>query len=68
MHLNALDMLVKSFIKKWLAIPSRGVTNVGLFHPYMLNINQPSKLYMDTRLPVSVNDPVTYGTACTTDL
>ena len=46
-HLNALDMLVKSYIKKWLNIPSRGVTDVGLFHPYMLNIKQPSTLYLE---------------------
>ena len=36
-HLNSLDMLVKTLINKLLAIPSRGVTDVGLFHPYMLN-------------------------------
>jgi hypothetical protein len=46
-HLDALDMLVKTYIKKWLNIPSRGVTDVGLFHPYLLNIKQPSTMYLE---------------------
>lgn len=33
------------FIKKWLGIPARGVTDVAIFHPYMLNVKQPSALY-----------------------
>ena len=45
-HLDALDMLVKTYIKKWLNIPSRGVSDIGLFHPYMLNIKQPSTMYI----------------------
>ena len=32
-------------MKKWLNIPSRGVTNASLFHPYLLNIKQPSQVY-----------------------
>ena len=46
-HLESLDMLVKTYIKKWLNIPSRGVSDIGLFHPYMLNIKQPSTMYME---------------------
>ena len=45
-HLESLDMFVKTYIKKWLNIPSRGVSNISLFHPYMLNINQPSTMYI----------------------
>ena len=41
-----MDMLSKSYIKRWLNIPCRGVTDVGLFHPYMLNIKQPSRVYL----------------------
>ena len=44
-HLESLDMLVKAYIKKWLNIPSRGVSDIDLFHPYILNIKQPSTLY-----------------------
>ena len=40
-------MLAKTFIKKWLDIPSRGVTDVAIFHPYMLNVKQPSTLYLE---------------------
>ena len=40
-------MLAKTFIKKWLGIPSRGVTDVAIFHPYMLNVKQPSTLYLE---------------------
>ena len=46
-HLDSLDMLAKSFIKKWLGIPTRGVTDVAIFHPYMLNVKQPSALYLE---------------------
>ena len=46
-YLDALDILAKSFIKKWQKNPSRGVTDVGLFHPYMLNIKQPSTIYLE---------------------
>ena len=46
----ALDMIVRGFIKKWLNIPSRGVTDVGLLHPYLLNIKQPSSLYMSNHI------------------
>ena len=35
------------FIKKWLGIPARGVTDVAIFHPYMLNVKQPSALYLE---------------------
>ena len=44
-HLNKLDKLAKRYIKKWLNIQTRGVTDVGLFHPYLLAMKQPSQLY-----------------------
>ena len=37
-HLDSLDMLAKTYIKKWLSIPSRGVSDIAIFHPYMLNV------------------------------
>ena len=40
-------MLVKTYIKKWLNIPSQGVSDIDLFHPYILNIKQPSTLYLE---------------------
>ena len=44
-HLTELDNIAKKYVKKWLSIPTRGVTNVSLFHPYLLNIKQPSQIY-----------------------
>jgi hypothetical protein len=46
-HLEALDKLSKKFIKKWMNYPSRGVTDLGIFHPLMLKVKQPSQLYME---------------------
>ena len=46
-HLDSLGMLAKSFIKKWLGIPTRGVTAVAIFHPYKLNVKKPSALYLE---------------------
>ena len=46
-HLEALDKMTKKFIKKWLNYPTRGVTDLGIFHPLMLKVKQPSQLYME---------------------
>ncbi len=47
-HLDKLDALAKTYIKKWLHYPTRGVTDVGIFHPYLLNIKQPSQVYLES--------------------
>ena len=44
-HLEGLDSLTKKFVKIWLNYPTRGGTNVDMFHPYLLNIKQPSQVY-----------------------
>ena len=46
-HLDGLDKVARTFINKWLKYPTRGVTDVGIFHPYLLNVKQPSKLYYE---------------------
>ena len=46
-HLDGLDKLARTFIKKWLNFPTRGVTDAGIFHPYLLNVKQPSQLYCE---------------------
>ena len=46
-HLDQLDNVVKKNIKKWLKYPTRGVTDIGIFHPYMLKVKQPSQLYLE---------------------
>ena len=46
-HLNKLDCLAKQFLKRWLDIPSRGSSDIAIFHPYLLNIKTPSHLYKE---------------------
>ena len=46
-HLDALDMIAKTMLKKWLNFPTRGVSDVGIFHPYLLNVKQPSQIYLE---------------------
>ena len=46
-HLDALDMIAKTLLKKWLNFPTRGVSDVGIFHPYLLNVKQPSQVYLE---------------------
>ena len=41
-HLNKLDMLAKTFLKKWLNILSRGVSDITFFHPQLLGSKPPS--------------------------
>jgi hypothetical protein len=40
-------MIAKKYLKKWLNIPARGATDTGIFHPYLLNVKQPSQLYLE---------------------
>jgi hypothetical protein len=46
-HLDKLDNLCRKYIKKWLNIQTRGVTDVGIFHPYLIGVKQPSQLYIE---------------------
>ena len=46
-HLDKLDNLSRKHIKKWLNIQTRGVTDVGIFHPYLMGVKQPSQLYLE---------------------
>ena len=46
-HLGKLDQLSKSYLKKWLNFPTRGVSDIGIFHPYLLKVKQPSQLYLE---------------------
>ena len=42
-----MDMLAKKYLKSWLNIPARGATDIGIFHPYMLNVKSPSQIYLE---------------------
>ena len=46
-HMNKLDDLARKYLKKWLKIPSKGVTDASIYHPYMLGVKTPSHLYRE---------------------
>ena len=46
-HMEQLDALTRKFLKSWLGIQTRGVTDASIFHPYMLGIKAPSQLYIE---------------------
>ena len=46
-HLDKLDHLAKTYLKSWLKFPSRGVTDLSIFHPYMLGVKPPSQVYLE---------------------
>ena len=54
-HLEDLDMLAQRFLKKWLGLPSRGCTNLSLFHPHLLNIRPVSQLYLQGHIGNFIN-------------
>ena len=43
-HLDKLDHLARKYLKSWLKIPARGVTDLSIFHPYILGIKPPSEV------------------------
>ena len=55
-HLDKIDMIAKSYLKKWLKIPSRGVTDLTFFHPRLLDIKPPSQLYLEGHAGNYVNN------------
>ena len=46
-HLDKLDHLARQFLKSWLKFPTRGVTDLSIFHPYMLGVKPPSQVYLE---------------------
>ena len=46
-HLVKLDHLSKTYLKRWLNFPKRGVSDIGIFHPYLLKVKQPSQIYLE---------------------
>ena len=47
-HLQKLDNLANQHLKKWAGIPSRGCTNLALFHPFLMGLKTPSQLYLES--------------------
>ena len=46
-HLDQLDMKANKFLKKWAGIPTRGSTNLSIFHPHLMGIKSPSQVYFE---------------------
>ena len=46
-HLDKLDHQARQYLKKWLGFPSRGVSDLSIFHPYMLGLKTPSQVYLE---------------------
>ena len=40
-------MLANKYLKKWSGIPTRGCTNLSIFHPYLMGLKTPSQLYLE---------------------
>ena len=54
-HIDILDNLASKYLKKWLDIPSRGATNLALFHPLLLGIKLPSQMYLEGHMSNFLN-------------
>ena len=54
-HLQKLDKIVSDYHKKWLEIPHKGCTNVGIYHKRLLGIMQPSQLYWESQVGTHTN-------------
>ena len=37
----------KKYLKKWYNIQKNGVTDISIFHPYLLGIKAPSQIYQE---------------------
>ena len=44
-HEDQLDSLARKYLKKWYNIQKNGVTDISIFHPYLLVIKAPSQVY-----------------------
>ena len=46
-HEEQLDSLARKYLKKWYNIQKNGVTDISIFHPYLLGIKAPSQIYKE---------------------
>ena len=54
-HLETLDMTAQKYLKKWLGVPTRGCTNLSIFHPYLLSIKPVSQIYLQGHVGNYIN-------------
>ena len=45
--MDKLDHLARRYLKTWLKFPSNGVSDISIFHPYMLGVKPPSQVYLE---------------------
>ena len=48
-------MIAQRYLKKWLGVPSRGCTNLSIFHPYLLGIKPVSQIYLQGHVGNYIN-------------
>ena len=48
-------MLGQRFLKKWMGIPTRGCTSLGVLDPHLLAIKPVSQVYLEGRLSSYIN-------------
>ena len=46
-HIDKLDTIARSYLKKWLQIPKNGCTDLAIFHPFLLGLKTPSQIYKE---------------------
>ena len=51
-HQEQLDSLARKYLKLWFKIQKHGVSDVSIFHPYMLAMKAPSQLYKEAHVGV----------------
>ena len=57
-HLDKLDHTAKMFLKKWLGFPSHGVTDLSIFHPYLLGVKPVSQVYIEGHMASYINSTI----------
>ena len=45
-----MDNLAKKFLKSWLSFPTRGASDLEIFHPQLLGIKYPSQVYLESHM------------------
>ena len=54
-HLEELDLLAMKHLKRWLGIPSKGSTSLGISSPLLLSVKPVSQVYMEGHLGAYIN-------------
>ena len=54
-HLEELDLIAQSYMKRWLGIPAKGATSAGIFSPMLLGVKPVSQVYLEGHLGAFIN-------------